>query len=123
VFALKSANKISPYLIITLLLVFCVVLGGYLIRVCERGVPDTAFERVWNGGWVTILNMTTIGYGEIYPVTHFGRFAAIVSCIIGVFLLSLFVVALSNTVELSRNESDGFVAVRKAMMRETIVAR
>jgi hypothetical protein len=52
--------------------------------------------------------MTTIGYGEIYPITHFGRFSAIIACFLGVFLFSLFVVAVTNTVSLTKFDEEPF---------------
>lgn len=89
IFALKASNIEHPYVIISSMLVIWIVLFGFYVRLFERVLADSAFEHIWNGGWLTILNMTTIGYGEIYPVTHLGRLTVIVSCILGVFLLSL----------------------------------
>jgi hypothetical protein len=37
--------------------------------------------------------MTTVGYGEIYPVTDFGRLFTIISAIVGIFINSLLTVA------------------------------
>ena len=100
-----------------------IVLFGFYVRLFERVLVDSAFVHIWNGGWLTILNMTTIGYGEIYPVTHLGRLCVIVSCIIGVFLLSLFVVALSNTVELDKIENECHDLICKEIFRERTLSK
>lgn len=55
--------------------------------------------------------MTTIGYGDIFPITNFGRTICIVACIWGVFILSLFVVALTNTTEFTEKEEQVYDAI------------
>lgn len=52
--------------------------------------------------------MTTVGYGEIYPVTGLGRFFTIISAIVGIFINSLLTVALTEVTELSEEQSDAF---------------
>jgi hypothetical protein len=91
---------------------------GFYVRVFERVVDGSSFVHTYNGGWLIILTMTTIGYGEIFPVTHLGRFAVIVACIVGVFLLSLFVVALANTVEFEKDEEESHFLVKKDRFRQ-----
>lgn len=49
--------------------------------------------------------MLLVGYGDVFAVTHLGRFVSIAACIWGVFLLSLFVVVLNNYVEMNKEES------------------
>ena len=76
------------------------------------------FVHIWNGGWLTILNMTTIGYGEAYPTTHLGRFTVIVSCIVGVFLLSELVVAVSNLIEFNDDQEKAYTGIRNEMYKD-----
>ena len=44
--------------------------------------------------------MTTVGYGDMYPVTIFGRAFGFIVCMWGVLVISLMVVTLSNMLEL-----------------------
>lgn len=55
------------------------------------------WNYVWNGLWCVIAVMTTVGYGDFYPRTHLGRTVIIIAAIIGAFLVSLMVVAMSNS--------------------------
>jgi len=52
--------------------------------------------------------MATIGYGDISPRTHLGRAVCVVGCVWGVFILSLFVVALTNTTNFEGKEQEVF---------------
>lgn len=55
------------------------------------------FESYENTIWCTVITMTTIGYGEFFPRTLFGRILDIVIAIWGIFTVSLTVVVLNNT--------------------------
>lgn len=48
--------------------------------------------------------MLIVGYGDIYPRTHVGRIICILACMCGIFVLSLFIVALTNTATFSSEE-------------------
>ena len=61
--------------------------------------------------------MTTIGYGDYYPTTHAGRLTCIIACIWGVFIVSLCVVALTNTTLFTNKEK----LLYKALIEERTV--
>jgi hypothetical protein len=114
-FALKAYLALNPYLILTVGLVFSTFILGIAIRIFEIGMQGSLFNYVWNSFWLIILTMTTsnhnliiklteVGYGDIYPKTNLGRVVCIIACIWGVFILSLFVVALTNTTEFTQKE-------------------
>ena len=62
------------------------------------------FTNIYNSYWLILVTMTTsnfkykaiVGYGDIYPITAFGRILAIVACICGTFILSLLIVFLNT---------------------------
>ena len=67
--------------------------------------------------------MTTVGYGEYYSRTIPGRIVTIIACIIGLFLISIMVVAITNTLNMSSSECKAHnvisrLAVRKNLVRE-----
>lgn len=55
------------------------------------------FGYYWNCFWCIIITMATIGYGDYYPRTLPGRLVIIATAVFGVFLVSILVVALTNT--------------------------
>ncbi len=79
----KSLTKISVYFMFVLILVTCL---GTLMYMVESGVPDSKFTDLATSVYWAIVTMTTVGYGDITPVTAVGR------------LLSAFVMLLGYTI-------------------------
>jgi voltage-gated potassium channel len=55
----------------------------------ERGVTNTLFTSIPNAMWWCIVTMTTVGYGDMYPVTAIGRIIAGAAMLCGVALFGL----------------------------------
>ena len=79
----RSLKKIAVYFLFVLILVTCL---GTLMFMVENGQPDTEFTDLGTSVYWAIVTMTTVGYGDITPVTPIGR------------LLSAFVVLLGYTI-------------------------
>ena len=67
-------------------------------------VSEQDWFSYWNGMWVAIMAMTTVGYGDFYPVTYMGRMVVTIASLWGAFLTSMFVVALSNLIAFDKKE-------------------
>lgn len=52
--------------------------------------------------------MTTIGYGDIYPITIGGRFIVILAGISGFLILSMLLNILSSLTQLQPNEDSAY---------------
>ncbi len=79
----RSMNKILVYFMFVLILVTCM---GTLMYLAEGSRPGTAFTDLGTSVYYAIVTMTTVGYGDITPVTPIGR------------LLSAFVMLLGYTI-------------------------
>jgi len=53
--------------------------------------------------------MTTVGYGDFYPKTNVGRAVGIICSFWGVFIVSLFVVSLTNMLEFDSPETKAYM--------------
>jgi len=58
------------------------------------------FNFIENSIWLIIITMTTVGYGDFYPRTFFGRLLDIFIAVWGIFIISMMVVVLTNTFKL-----------------------
>lgn len=58
--------------------------------------------------WFYLITMFTIGYGDVYPKSHMGRFIGIIIAGWGVFYVSLMVIALNNMLEFNPPELKAF---------------
>jgi hypothetical protein len=57
--------------------------------------------------------MTTVGYGDIYPQTHFGRFFGVVACLIGMLLVSYLIVGMSTLFDFTPQEHRAYEKLKK----------
>lgn len=82
----NSRTKIVVFLSFVTLVV--VVLGSIMF-VVESGHPESAIDTMPRGIYWAIVTLTTVGYGDITPVTAFGQFLASVVMIIGYGVLAV----------------------------------
>jgi voltage-gated potassium channel len=54
--------------------------------------------------WCVIVTMTTVGYGDIYPISHPGRLAAVVSFLVGSAILALLVASVAKAISFDEAE-------------------
>ena len=89
-----------------------IVVFAHVIKIAElpyfRLEPDDNFKNVmedyFSSVWLTVITMTSVGYGDIPPATTIGRVLCIVLAIWGSFLVSLLVVQLKSVFNLPQNE-------------------
>lgn len=89
------------------------------LQIFEREV-DENFKNITTAMWNVIITLTTVGYGDYYPKTNFGRLIGIITAFWGVFFVSLFVVALTNTLDLGESELRAFILLRRLFTRKIL---
>lgn len=109
-FLVKAELRRQPYFSVFGSLFLTVILFGLGVRIFEisytglDGSKNEFFETFVNTFWFIFVTMTTVGYGDGYPYTHIGRFIVLWVGVVGTLLVSLMVVALTNTSALSNGE-------------------
>ena len=129
-FSLKALFKQRPYLVLVLCFLLSVSMFGYAIRTFERPLytdepleGDTDWQDyayVWNGMWLAVLIMSTVGYGEIFPRTHSGRFITVFSSFFGLFLVSLMLITMTLSSEFSRPEKQAYDILYRLQIKKKI---
>lgn len=108
-FAFKAMLQTSPFLLISVSVLTVVCICGWSIRTFERPYNQSHptgmdFDPIWNSFWLTIVSMTTVGYGDLYPRTHPGRIITVFSSIFGIFLISIMVLTLTKMMAFRNGE-------------------
>jgi hypothetical protein len=69
-------------------------------------------SHITNAIWVIIITLTTVGYGDRYPTTHFGRLIAAISCIFGLIVISLMVYILTDATSMNKQEDKAYNIIK-----------
>lgn len=77
----------------TALLIFC---GALAITDAERSADGATVGGFGDGLWWAITTLTTVGYGDTYPVSVTGRLVAAVLMIAGIALLGVVTATLAS---------------------------
>ena len=62
--------------VLGILTAFCLLFGGAAILECEHYAQPDKFRTIGDGLWWATVPLTTIGYGDLCPVTDHGRAVA-----------------------------------------------
>jgi voltage-gated potassium channel len=82
----KFQTGVTSVVLTSLLLVtFCSI--GILI--CEQQDPNANIKTAGDAFWWSVSTITTVGYGDVYPVTPEGRILAMVLMISGIGLFGI----------------------------------
>lgn len=63
--------------------------SGILMYYIERYAQPQAFENIGDGFWWAIVAFTTVGYGDIYPITPLGRLLSSIISLIGIAMIAI----------------------------------
>lgn len=78
-------NQKEPLLAVVVLAIGYVLISALVVFNVEPETFPTFFDAVY---WATV-SLTTIGYGDIYPVTLAGRIVTMLSSIIGIAVVAM----------------------------------
>ncbi len=82
----KKRNQLTS----SLFIIFILMLASSLcIYSTEHEAQPEAFGNAFSGLWWSIATLLTIGYGDIYPITAFGRLMGGITAILGVLTVAI----------------------------------
>ena len=81
-----AREEIVLYIIVTVLLLFFAAVGIYYF---ERDAQPETFTSVFHSLWWAVVTLTTVGYGDVYPITTGGRIFTTFVLLIGLGIVSV----------------------------------
>ena len=105
----KVIERRKEELMITLTLVLVLmILSSSLMYYIEHEVQPEAFTSIPATMWWSVATLTTVGYGDVYPVTPLGKvLAAFIAILgIGIFALPAGILAAGFESEISKREKN-----------------
>ena len=81
-----SKSELTVTLLMSTLLIF---IGAVLMYFVEGKVQPEEFGSVPRSLWWSIATLTTVGYGDVYPITAAGRFLASVIALVGIAAVAM----------------------------------
>ena len=85
VFKRKSREIFSSLFFVLIML----VIASLLIYYAEHDAQPKQFQNAFSGLWWAVATLTTVGYGDIYPVTPLGRFLGAIIAILGIGMVAV----------------------------------
>ncbi len=80
-------------------LVFIMVFVFGLLEYLVEHPVNQAFGTIEDALWWAFVTLTTVGYGDLYPITALGRIVAVVTMLFGITLYSLLVANLTYQID------------------------
>lgn len=104
--AIKSAKEqIFLFIFITLILIYFAAVGIYYF---EHNAQPEHFSSIFDSLWWAIITLTTVGYGDVYPITVGGKVFTFIILMIGLGIVAIptgiISSALTNSVDKSEDE-------------------
>ncbi len=94
-----------------LYLLFIAIFSGMLIVIVilERKDPNSNINSIWDALWYSIVTLTTVGYGDNYPVTTGGRIMGIFFILSSLGLLGFLIGRVTNLIQTNmEKKKEGF---------------
>jgi voltage-gated potassium channel len=73
-----------------------IISGSIVIFELESGHPDSQINSRLDAAWWAVSTVTTVGYGDMVPVTDAGKIMAIFFMIFGLTMLAIFLSSLGT---------------------------
>lgn len=82
------------------------LVGATLVWLLERDAPGSKIPDFTTALWWAIVTVTTVGYGDVTPVTATGRFVAAGLMVVGIGTIALLASSLASVLILDKEDTD-----------------
>ncbi len=85
-------RRVAPELAVVGFVAVIVLLASSLAMFeFEHDAQPQVFKHMWDALWWSFATLTTVGYGDVVPITVGGRLVAIVTMVIGIGIFGTFI--------------------------------
>lgn len=81
----KSRELVGSLFFVALML----IISSLVIYTVEHEAQPEAFKNAFSGLWWAVATLTTVGYGDIYPVTAIGRVFGAIIALLGIGMVAI----------------------------------
>ena len=74
-----------------------IITGTVIMYNLEKGAENSQMTTLLDALWWCVATVTTVGYGDVVPVTSLGRIVALVYMFFGISLVATLLAVISNT--------------------------
>ena len=85
VFKNKAAQLISSMMVVGIL----IIIASVLMYNIESAAQPDAFSNAVETMWWAVATLTTVGYGDVYPVTAAGKILATIIAFLGIGMVAV----------------------------------
>jgi len=109
-FIIKIELLENPAKMTAILAFYSILIFAFIVRVFElpyelnHEIASPSLKSYNSSLWLVIITMTTVGYGDIYPITIWGKVTIVAVALWGIFIVSLMVLVVTQIFELKPNE-------------------
>ena len=83
---MKIMNRSTAFLLIGAAAI--ILLGTFVMYAIESKVPNTEIKTLGDSLWWVVETITTVGYGDIVPISSLGRTVALVFMFGGILIIT-----------------------------------
>ena len=81
----KKEELLISVFVMVILLVFC----SSLMYIIENEAQPEAFPSIPSAMWWGVTTLTTVSYGDVYPITILGKFLGAIIALLGIGMFAL----------------------------------
>jgi voltage-gated potassium channel len=82
-------SRVNELLLSLVLIMFLIIIASCLVYFAEHPVQPDKFESIPATIWWAVVSLTTVGYGDLIPITTLGKVFSSIILLAGVGLLAL----------------------------------
>ena len=86
----------GAFAVTSVLAVSTIFMSAFLVLEAEYNVPEAKIRTAGDALWWAVTTVTTVGYGDVYPITAAGRYVGVVTMLVGIAVAGSLTAAMAS---------------------------